>query len=55
MIECYDIEDAMIEPTIAVKLGDNWIELDLRYITDYKLRLKTKRELFEHIEKSIKY
>lgn len=53
MVERYYIENATLDPTIAIKMTDNWIELNLRYITDYKLRRATKHQLFEKIEKSI--
>ena len=53
MVERYYIEDATIEPTIAVRLTDNWIELNLRYITDYKKRRATKHQLFESIERAV--
>nr|WP_273569045.1 mechanosensitive ion channel family protein [Maribacter sp. Hal144] len=53
MVERYYIEDAKIDPTVAVRLTDNWVELNLRYITDYKRRRMTKHELFETIEQSI--
>ncbi len=53
MVERYYIENATIDPTIAVRLTDNWIELNLRYITDYKRRRATKHELFTAVEKSI--
>ena len=53
MVERYYIENAKLEPTLATGLTDNWIELNLRYITDYKLRRATKHRLFQHIEKSI--
>ncbi len=53
MVARYYIENATLDPTIAVRLTDNWIELNLRYITDYKLRRSTKHRLFENIEKSI--
>lgn len=53
MVERYYIENATLDPSIAVRLTDNWIELNLRYITDYKLRRATKHKLFEKIEKSI--
>lgn len=52
MVERYYIENARIDPSIAVRLTDNWIELNLRYITDYKLRRGTKHSLFDTIEKS---
>ena len=54
MVERYYIENATIEPTIAVNLTDNWIALNLRYITDYKLRRSTKNQLFSNIEKAIR-
>jgi small-conductance mechanosensitive channel len=46
MVNKYLIEDATIEPTITLKLTDNWIEFNLRYIVDYKKRRITKNELF---------
>lgn len=53
MVERYYIENATLDPTVAVRLTDNWIELNLRYITDYKRRRLTKHELFEVMEKTI--
>ena len=53
MVERYYIENATLDPTIAIKMTDNWIALNLRYITDYKLRRVTKHQLFETIEKAI--
>lgn len=53
MVAHYYIEDATIEPTIAINLTDNWIQLNLRYITDYKKRRNTKHTLFQHIERTI--
>ncbi|MRI00738.1 mechanosensitive ion channel [Kriegella sp. EG-1] len=53
MVERYYIENAAIEPTIALRLTDNWIELNLRYITDYKKRRATKHQLFESIAQAI--
>ncbi|MCM4153405.1 mechanosensitive ion channel family protein [Arenibacter sp. N53] len=49
MVEHYYIENAKIEPTLAISPTDNWIAINLRYITDYKLRRVTKHELFEQI------
>lgn len=54
MVERYFIEDAAIEPSVAIKVTDNWIALNLRYITDYKKRRATKHRLFEEIELKIK-
>tara|TARA_R110002126_G_scaffold166539_2_gene314218 strand:+ start:170 stop:1069 length:900 start_codon:yes stop_codon:yes gene_type:complete len=53
MVERYYIENATLEPTIAMNLTDNWIQLNLRYITDYKRRRNTKHILFQLIEKAI--
>lgn len=49
MVERYYIENATLEPTLAMSLTDNWVQLNLRYITDYKLRRKTKHDLFQEI------
>lgn len=53
MVEHYYFEDATIEPTLALELTNNWICINLRYITDYKRRRLTKHDLFEAIEKEI--
>ncbi|MCJ7467736.1 MAG: mechanosensitive ion channel family protein [Maribacter sp.] len=53
MVDRYYIENATLDPTIAIKLTSNWIELNLRYVTDYRLRRTMKHQLFEKIEKSI--
>ncbi len=53
MVARYYIENATLEPTLALSLTDNWIVLNLRYITDYKLRRATKHQLFHHIEQAI--
>ncbi len=53
MVERYYIENAKLDPTLAIGLTDNWITINLRYITDYKLRRSTKHRLFESIEHSI--
>ena len=53
MVERYYIENATLEPTIAMNLTDNWIQFNLRYITDYKRRRNTKHILFQLIEKAI--
>lgn len=53
MVAHYYIEDATIEPTIAMNLTDNWVQLNLRYITDYKRRRNTKHTLFQHIVQAI--
>jgi small-conductance mechanosensitive channel len=54
MVARYYIENAKIEPSLALTLTDNWMQLNLRYITDYRLRRSTKQDLFERIDKAIK-
>jgi hypothetical protein len=49
----YYIEDAVVEPTLAITLTDNWVRLNLRYIVDYKKRRHTKHLLNELILKAI--
>lgn len=53
MVARYYIENATLEPTIALSLTDNWVTLNLRYITDFKLRRVTKNQLYEQIQSSI--
>ncbi len=53
MVERYYIENATLEPTVAVTFTDNWVALNLRYITDYKLRRSTKHKLFDSIQKEV--
>ncbi|MDX1365808.1 MAG: mechanosensitive ion channel [Arenibacter latericius] len=53
MVAHYYIENATLEPTLALRITDNWIALNLRYITDYKLRRVTKNKLFYHISQAV--
>lgn len=53
VVSKYYIENAMVEPTIAITLTDNWIQLNLRYIVDYKKRRITKHELQQQIQQAI--
>lgn len=53
VVERYYIEDAMVEPTLAITLNDNWVQFNLRYIVDYKKRRYTKHLLQEEIGKRI--
>ncbi len=53
MVERYYIENAKLEPSLALSLTDNWIQLNLRYITDYRQRRLTRQELFSRIEKAV--
>lgn len=49
----YYIENAQVEPTIAITNTDNWIQFNLRYIVDYKKRRSTKHILNEKIGEEI--
>jgi len=53
VVNKYYIEDAMVEPTLATTLTDNWITFNLRYIVDYKKRRLTKHALNDLIRKEI--
>lgn len=53
VVSKYYIEDAMVEPTLAITLTDNWIQFNLRYIVDYKKRRVTKHALQEQIQQAI--
>ncbi len=43
------IEDAVVAPTVTLSANQNWIELTLRYVVDYKRRRATKDRLFTRI------
>lgn len=49
----YYIEDAQVEPTLAISLTDNWIQINLRYIVDYKKRRMTKHRLSELVRQRL--
>lgn len=53
VVQKYYIEDAQVEPTLAITMTDNWIQFNLRYIVDYKKRRSIKTELHEKIGKRI--
>lgn len=53
VVNKYYIEDAVVDPTLAITLTDNWIRFNLRYIVDYKKRRFTKNLLHERIGKEI--
>lgn len=53
VVDKYYIEDSQVNPTLAITLTDNWIQLNLRYIVDYKKRRNTKHMLNEEIGKRI--
>ncbi|WP_316931783.1 mechanosensitive ion channel family protein [Mangrovimonas xylaniphaga] len=49
----YYIEDAQVDPTLAITLTDNWIQFNLRYIVDYKKRRSTMHLLNNEINNRI--
>lgn len=51
VVEKYYIEDAQVDPTLAITMTDNWVQFNLRYIVDYKKRRLTKHALNEEIGK----
>ena len=53
VVNKYYIENAQVEPTLAITMTDNWIQFNLRYIVDYKKRRYTKHLLNELIAKEI--
>lgn len=53
VVDKYYIEDAQVDPTLAITMTDNWMQFNLRYIVDYKKRRFTKNLLNEEIGKRI--
>ena len=53
VVNKYYIENAQVEPILAITITDNWIQFNLRYIVDYKKRRCTKNLLNERIGKEI--
>lgn len=53
VVNKYYIEDAQVNPTLAITMTDNWVQFNLRYIVDYKKRRLTKHLLNERIGKEI--
>ncbi len=51
VVKKYYIEDAIVEPTLAITMTDNWVQFNIRYIVDYKKRRYTKHILNEAIGK----
>ena len=53
VVNKYYIENAQVDPALAITLTDNWVQFNLRYIVDYKKRRHTKHLLNELIGKEI--
>lgn len=54
VVNKYYIENAKVDPTLAITMTDNWIQFNLRYIVDYKKRRYTKHLLNELIGEEFK-
>ncbi len=54
VVHKYYIENAEVDPTLAVSLTDNWVSFNLRYIVDYRKRRSTKHRLNEKIGAAIR-
>ncbi len=54
VVNKFYIEHAVLDPTLAITLTDNWIKFNLRYIVDYKKRRVTQHLLHDAIHKKIK-
>lgn len=53
VVDRYYIEDAEVDPTLAITLTDNWIQFNLRYIVDYKKRRFTMHLLNDRIKAEV--
>ena len=53
VVNKYYIEDALVDPTLAITLTDNWMQFNLRYIVDFKKRRITKHILNDSIRAEI--
>lgn len=53
VVQKYYIEDAIVDPTLAITMTDNWVQFNLRYIVNYRKRRYTKHLLNEEIGKRI--
>jgi small-conductance mechanosensitive channel len=54
VVDRYYIENAQVEPTLAITLTDNWISFNLRYIVDYRKRRYTKHLLNDTIAAAVR-
>lgn len=53
VVEKFYIENAQLDPTLALTLTDNWIQMNLRYIVDFKKRRGVKHQLNDKIREAI--
>ena len=49
MLRRYKVEPARVEPSVLLRVTDNWVEYTLRYVVDYKQRRVTRNAIFRLI------
>lgn len=49
MLRKFLLENASTHPMVFLIANDNWVEFTLRYVVDYKMRVRIKDELFTKI------
>ncbi len=53
VVNKFYIENAILDPTLAISLTDNWVKYNLRYIVSYKKRRVTQHLLHQGIHRKI--
>ena len=53
VVQKYYIEDANVQPNLAISMNDNWMQFNLRFISDYRKRRQTSNDLYQSIERAI--
>ena len=53
LVKKYYIEDAQVDPTLAITLTDNWMQFNLRYIVDFRKRRSMKHKLYDRIREEV--
>ncbi len=53
VVKKFMIENAKVAPVVTLLANENWIELTLRYVVDYKSRRSTKDRLYTRILEAI--
>ncbi len=49
MTDKYLIENAQLQPMVALKITDDWVEFTLRYVVDYKKRRSTRDRISSQV------
>ena len=53
LVDKYVIEKALVDNQVFLTADQNWMSFTLRYVTDFKLRRKSKDVLFQNILQAI--